>query len=111
MTIIARVLLTALTLLIIERFIDGITVDGVYYAIIAAIVIGLLNLIIRPILLILSLPITIVTLGLFTFVINALIFWFAASFVQGFYVSGFMTALIGSLIVTFVSTLGSKSFD
>ncbi|MBX2866368.1 phage holin family protein [Candidatus Kaiserbacteria bacterium] len=109
--IIARVLLTALTLLVIERFIDGITVEGLYYAIIAAIVIGLLNLVVRPVLFVLSLPITILTLGLFTFVINALIFWFAASFVEGFYVSGFMTAFVGSLIVTFVSTIGSKFLE
>ena len=111
MNIVIRVLLTALTLVVIERFIDGISVDGLYYAIMAAIVLGLLNLIVRPILLVLSLPVTIVTLGLFTFVINALIFWFAASFLAGFTVSGFLPALIGSIIVTIVSSLGSQMLD
>ena len=106
--IITRVLLTALTLIIVERLIDGIHVAGVYSAIIAAIFLGLVNLIIRPILLVLSLPITLLTLGLFSFVINAALFWFVASFVDGFSVDGFLPALIGSIVVSVVSTLGNK---
>jgi len=109
--IITRVLLTALTLLAVERIIDGVSVDTVYSAIIAAIFLGLVNLIVRPVLVILSLPITILTLGLFMFVINGLLFWFVASFVEGFSVSGFIPAFVGALIVSLVSAIGNKFID
>ncbi len=108
MKLIARVLLTAFTLLLVATYVPGITVDGLYPAIMAAIILGLLNLFVRPILLILTFPITILTVGLFVLVINASMFWFAASFVDGFAVASFWHALLGSLIVTVVSTLGSK---
>ncbi|MET0544021.1 MAG: phage holin family protein, partial [Variovorax sp.] len=65
---------------------------------IAAAVIGLLNMIVRPVLVVLTLPVTIVTLGLFLFIINALVFWAASGLLQGFNVTGFVAALIGSLI-------------
>lgn len=108
MFIIIRVLVTALALLLAAYLVPGIVVDGLYIAIIAAVILGLLNLIARPILIVLTLPITILTLGLFIFVINALLFWFAASFLDGFDVDGFIPALIGSLIVSIVSTVGNK---
>lgn len=108
MKIIARVLLTALALILVARLVPGITVEGLYPAIIAAVVLGVLNLIARPILVILTLPITVVTLGLFIFVINAFLFLFAASFIDGFTVSGFLAALIGSLIVSVISAIGNK---
>lgn len=105
---ITRLLLTALTLLVVANYIPGIHIDGFYPAIIAAIIIGLLNLFVRPILFILTLPITIITLGLFMIIINASLFWFAASFIDGFRVDSFGYALLGSLIVSVVSTVGSK---
>lgn len=105
MKLITRLLLTAFVLLIVAEYIPGITVEGFYPALIAAIVLGLLNGIVRPILLILTFPITIITLGLFVFVINALLFWFAATFIDGFTVSTFWHALLGSLIVSAASTL------
>jgi len=108
MKLITRLLLTAFVLLIVAEYIPGITVEGFYPALIAAIVIGLLNGIIRPILLILTFPITIVTLGLFVFVINASLFWFAATFIDGFAVATFWHALLGSLIVSAVSMLANK---
>ena len=108
MTFIARFLFTVLGSLVIAEVIPGITVDGVYIAFIAAFVLGILNAVVRPILLILTLPITVITLGLFAFVINALLFMFAASFLDGFAVEGFWTALIGSISMTIVSTIGSK---
>jgi putative membrane protein len=67
-------------------------------AMIAALVIGLLNTLLRPILVLLTLPVTILTLGLFLFVINALMFYFAASVLEGFHVTGFVAALVGSLL-------------
>ncbi len=108
MVLITRVLLAALTLLLIAEFIPGIEITGAYPAIIAAIVIGLLNAVVRPILFVLTLPISILTLGLFIFIINAALFWFAASFIDGFSVTSFWSALIGSLIVSAVSALGSR---
>lgn len=108
MKIISRILITALGLLLAAYLIPGIDVTSLYIAIITAIILGILNLIARPILVVLTLPITIVTLGLFIFVINALIFWFAASFIDGFSVDGFFPALLGSLVVSVVSTIGNK---
>ena len=87
-----------------------ITIDSFYTALIAAIVLGLLNLIARPILVILTLPITLVTLGIFIFVINAGLFLFTASFVDGFTVEGFIPALIGSVLVSIVSAVGNQIF-
>ena len=108
MVIITRLLLTALTLLIVGEFIPGISLAGPYAAIIAAVILSLLNMFIRPILFILTLPINVLTLGLFIFIINAALFWFAASFIQGFTVEGFWPALVGSVIVSLVSTLGAR---
>ena len=108
MTLILRLLFNALGLFLIAELIDGIVVTGFYPALIAAVVLGLLNLIIRPILLILTLPITIVTLGLFAFVINAALFLFAASFIEGFAVENFWYALLGSLLMSIVSAIGNR---
>ena len=111
MKLITRILLSALTLLVIAYYLPGITVDGIYIAIIAAVILGLLNGVVRPVLFVLTLPITLLTLGLFTFVLNALLFWFAASFIEGFYVSGFWMALIGSFIMSVVSSITNKLID
>ena len=108
MKIITKVLIAALALLLTAYLVPGIEVSGVYTAIIAAIILGVLNLFVRPILVILTLPVTILTLGLFVFVINAVLFLFVASFVYGFKVDGFWVALLGSLIVSVISTLGNK---
>lgn len=106
--IISRVALGAVGLLFAAYIVEGITVDGLYTALIAAAILGLLHLIVRPILFVLTLPITILTLGLFHFVINAGLFMFAASFIEGFSVSGFWIALLGSLIVSVINTIGSR---
>ena len=108
MNILAKVLVTAVSLLIVAKLIPGIEVSGLYTAIIAAIILGLLNLVVRPLLVVLTLPITILTLGLFMFVINALLFLFAASFIDGFAISGFLDALVGSIIVSILSAIGNK---
>ncbi|MFT5036447.1 MAG: putative membrane protein [Candidatus Azotimanducaceae bacterium] len=108
MVLISRILVSALALLLTAYIIPGITIDGVYAAIIAAVILGLLNLVVRPILVVLTLPITIVTLGLFMFVINAALFLFVASFVDGFVVDDFLVALLGSLLVSIISSIGNK---
>ena len=106
--LIARVLVTALALLITAYLIPGIEVRGLYTAIITAVILGLLNLVVRPILIFLTLPVTVITLGLFIFVINAALFLFAASFIEGFSVNSFWTALLGSLLVSAMSTIGNR---
>lgn len=98
MKIILTWLLAACALLLVAYLYPGVQVQSFTSALIAAAVIGLFNAVLRPILVILTLPVTIVTLGLFLFVINALLFWAAASVLSGFQVSGFVAALVGSLI-------------
>jgi len=108
MKIISNILVTALALVITAYLIPGIEVNGVYPALIAALILGILNVIIKPILVILTLPITIITLGLFMFVINATLFMFAASFIEGFTVDGFLIAILGSLIVSVISAFANN---
>ena len=98
MKIILRWLLLAAALLLVAHLYSGVVVGSFGAAMLAAFVIGLLNTLLRPILVLLTLPVTVLTLGLFLFVINALMFYFAASILNGFQVAGFVAALIGSLI-------------
>lgn len=111
MKIIARLLITALGLLTAASFIDGIHVAGFWIALVVAIILGLLNVFVKPILTILTLPITLITFGLFSFVINALLFWFTAAIIDGFEVEGFLVALLGSLVVTIINMLGERFID
>lgn len=93
----------AVTLLLVSSYIPGILVESFYTALIVALIWGILGLTVRPVLRLLTLPINILTLGLFSFVLNALIFWFLASFIKGFHVYGFVPALEGSLILAIVA--------
>lgn len=98
MKLIAKWLLSASALLALTYLYSGVDVTSFGSALVAAFVIGLFNTIVRPILVILTLPVTVVTLGLFLFVINALMFWAASGVLEGFQVSGFGAALIGSIV-------------
>ena len=98
MKLIIRWLLLAAALLLVAYLYPGVSITSFGAALIAALVLGLLNTIVRPLLVLLTLPVTVLTLGLFLFVINALMFWAAASLLAGFNVAGFAAALIGSLI-------------
>jgi putative membrane protein len=98
MVLILRWLLAACALLLVTYLYDGVQVRSFPAALIAAAVIGLFYMVLRPVLVILTLPVTLITLGLFLFVINALLFWAAASVLGGFHVAGFWAALLGSLI-------------
>jgi putative membrane protein len=98
MKILVRWLLLAAALLLVAYLYPGVSVAGFGSAMIAALVLGLFNTLIRPILVLLTLPVTVLTLGLFLFVINALMFYFAANILSGFNVVDFTAALIGSLI-------------
>ena len=98
MKIFVRWLLLAAALLLVAHLYPGVVVQSFGAAMIAALVLGLFNAVLRPLLVLLTLPVTLLTLGLFLFVINALMFYFAASVLDGFSVRGFVAALIGSLI-------------
>ena len=103
--ILAKWLLSATALLAVAYLYSGVQVESFGSALIAAFVIGLFNAVLRPVLVILTLPVTIITVGLFLFVINALMFWAAASVLSGFHVSGFGAALLGSLIYSLLGLL------
>lgn len=98
MKLLLRWFLLAAALLLVAHLYPGVTVASFGAALIAAFVLGLFNTLVRPLLILLTLPVTLLTLGLFLFVINALMFWAAASVLDGFSVTGFAAALIGSLI-------------
>ncbi|OOG48401.1 phage holin family protein [Polaromonas sp. A23] len=98
MKLIIKWIFSAAALLAVAYLYSGVTVTSFPAALLAAAVLGALNAVVRPILVLLTLPVTLVTLGLFLFVINALMFWAAASLLSGLQVTGFVAALIGSLI-------------
>jgi putative membrane protein len=98
-----RVLVNILAIILAASIVPGIRLDGVLSAVAAGVLLGLVNAFVRPVLLILTLPITLVTLGLFLFVLNGFCFWLVASLVRGFHVAGFGSALLGALVVGVVS--------
>ena len=96
-------ILNALALLTVANFVPGIHLDGFVDALIAAFFLGLINTLIRPLLLLLTLPVTLLTLGLFIFVINGLLFWFVGSVLRGFVVDGFWFGVLGALLYSVIS--------
>jgi putative membrane protein len=98
MKLLVRWLLLAAALLLVAHLYSGVTVASFGTAMLAALVLGLLNTLVRPLLVLLTLPVTVLTLGLFLFVINALMFYWAAGLLDGFSVNGFGAALLGSVI-------------
>jgi putative membrane protein len=103
MKLLIRWCVNALALLAVAYLYSGVNVDGIFAALIAALVLGLVNAVIRPILILLTLPVTLLTMGLFIFVINAMLFWLVAEVVKGFTVTGFMAALIGSVMYSVIT--------
>jgi putative membrane protein len=103
--LLAKWLLLAAALLTVAHLYSGVQVQSFTAALIAAFVIGLLNTVVRPVLVLLTLPVTLLTVGLFLFVINALMFWAAASVLDGFKVTGFVAALIGSVLYSLLGLL------
>lgn len=104
MRFLIRLFFTAGTLLLVAYVIPGIHVDGFMTAVVAAFILGILNALVRPFLILLTLPITILTLGISIFVINASLFLLVAKFVDGFRVDGFLPALLGSILVSIISS-------
>lgn len=100
MNLLIRLIVTAGIVMLLAHFLPGVAVSGFVSALIVAVVLGLLNFIVKPILVILTIPITIITLGLFLFVINACIILLADKFIDGFAVSGFWIALLFSILLS-----------
>jgi putative membrane protein len=96
-------LVNAAALIALPYLMSSIQVDSFAAALIAALVLGLINTFIRPLLVLLTLPATVLTLGLFIFVINGLLFWFVGSFVEGFHVAGFWSAVFGAILYSIIS--------
>lgn len=105
MSLLLRWLLNAVALIATAYLLDGIYVSGPVAALVASLVLGIANAIIRPLFLLLTLPINLLTLGLFTFVINGIMLKLAAALVGGFYVQGLFTAVLGSIVLSIISYL------
>lgn len=105
MGILIRILVTALAALLAQYILPGVSIDSFTTALLVAIVLGLLNLIVKPVLVILTLPVTVITLGLFLLVINALIVMWAGSLVKGFKVDNFWWALLFSVVLSIISSI------
>jgi len=103
MHLLLRWLLNAAALLLVAYLVPGFHVSTFYSALIVALVLGILNAVIKPIIVILTLPINILTLGLFTLVINAVLIWFVSTIVKGFTVDSFLAALVGGVILWVMS--------
>lgn len=106
---IVHLFITMIAMLIISYlFPKVIRVDGFLPALVAAFVLGIVNAILRPVLVLLTIPLTLLTLGLFLLVINGLMLWLVAAFVKGFHVNGFWGAVLGSILVSLVSWILSR---
>jgi len=100
-----RWIVNALVLMVIPYIVRGVYINSLYTALVIAVVLGFINSFIRPILIILTLPINILTLGLFTFVINGFLFWFVSTFIKGFTITDFWSAFWAALVYTIVSII------
>jgi putative membrane protein len=103
MRLILTWIINAVALIALPYIIKSITVEDFVTALVVALVLGLINTLIRPILVVLTLPVTILTLGLFIFVINGLLFWAVGSFVRGFHVGGFWSGVFGAIVYSIIS--------
>lgn len=111
MYLILRWLINTLALILVAWLIPGIEIRNFYSALMAALCLGIVNAIVRPILILLTLPINLLTLGLFTLFINALMFWFVASFVKGFEIVDFWVAFWAALIYWLITWLTNAVID
>ena len=101
--LIVRWFINALAILATAYLVQGIRVEGFMAALVAAFILGIVNAILRPILILLTLPVNFLTLGLFTFVINGLMLWLVGSVVNGFYVRSLWAGIVGSIVISIIS--------
>src|SRR3989338_10889717 len=106
-TLVVKWLINALAIFLVGNFLPGIHVPDYMTALWVALVLGIVNAIIRPILLLITLPITIITLGLFTFILNGFMLWLANLIVQSFTIAGFWWAVLGALIISAISVVAN----
>lgn len=111
MGFIVRFLMVAFGLWLAAQIVPGIEVRSTTSVLAAALILGVMNAIVRPIIILLTLPLTLLTLGLFLFVINAAMLWGTSLFLHGFVVRGFLAALLGSIVVSAVSWVGDRLTD
>jgi putative membrane protein len=109
-TLVVKWVISALAIFLVGKFLPGIHVPDYTTALWVALVLGLVNVFIRPFLLLVTLPINILTLGLFTFVVNGLMFWLTSVFISSFRVDGFWWAMLGALIVSAIATVAERFF-
>ena len=98
-----KIIINTVAIAITAYILPGVVVSGIFVALVVAVVLGIINMILKPILVILTLPINILTLGLFTFIINGLLVLLASSIIPGFHVDGFWTAVLFSIITSIIS--------
>ncbi|MEW6262985.1 MAG: phage holin family protein [Thermodesulfobacteriota bacterium] len=109
--LVLRWFISALSLLLVSHLVPGFEVRSLFSALVAAVVLGILNAVVRPLLIILTLPLTFLTLGLFVFVINALILWLMSGIIKGIEIAGFWPALGGAIILSLINWLTSSMID
>ncbi len=108
--IVVKWLIVALAIFFVGNFLPGIHVPDYMTALWVALLLGVINVFVRPILLLVTLPINILTLGLFTFILNGLLFWLTSAIIDSFRVDGFWWAVLGALIVSAITTVGERFF-
>ncbi|MEI7498162.1 MAG: phage holin family protein [Candidatus Falkowbacteria bacterium] len=111
MNLLLKWLIMAVSILLASYFLPGINVDGLWTALVLAVILGLINITLKPILLVVTLPINVLTLGLFTLVINALMVLLATTIVKGFVVDGFFAAMIFSLLLSLINYVLGRLLD
>ena len=111
MNFLLRILITAIVAFGLSAVMKGVYIDTFWTALVFSLILAILNALLKPILIILTLPITIVTFGLFLFVINAIIVWFVGHLVSGFYINSFLWALLFSLLLSLLTSLLYKEKD
>ena len=112
MRLLATWLVNAIALLAIPYLMHSVTIDSFGTALLVALVLGLINAVLRPVLVLLTLPVTLLTMGLFVFIINGLLFWGVAAMIDGFHVAGFWSAVGGALLYSVISwTLSTLIFQ
>ncbi len=110
MKIILRFIILSVAVFVTTKIVTGITVDPIWVALIVGACLTLFNMFIKPIVKILTLPINLITLGLFSLVINGAVFWYLGTFIKGFSVTTFQAAFIGSLLVSIINWILTKIF-
>jgi len=106
----AHIVFSAFLIAVVGRVVSGVEVEDTFAAIVAAVVLGIANAVVRPLLIVLTFPLTILSVGLFLFVVNGLVLWLVSAVVPGFRVNGFGSAVLGALVLSFLNLAISVVF-